>query len=302
MLSGIHSGVTTGAPICAMIRNENARPEDYEPFRDIPRPGHADYTQRERYANHHDARGGGHLSGRLTAPLVFAGALGKQALAKRGIEVFARVSRIGGVEDNPTESALADPGAWRALPQKPVAAFSDSAAAEMEAAVLAAQRDGDSLGGIVEACAFGVPAGWGSPIFDNVESRVAALLFAIPGVKGVSFGARDISRQKGSGANDALTLENGRVRHASNNAGGINGGITNGMPLVFRAAFRPTPSIAKPQSSVDFSKGEAAAIAARGRHDPCIELRAVPVVEALAALALLDVALELEGVLHWISK
>ncbi len=301
-LSGLYNGFTTGAPICAIIRNESARPADYAPFRDTPRPGHADYTQRVRYTNRHDARGGGHLSGRLSAPLVFAGALAKQALATRAIEVFGRVASIGGLEDKPLQNELADPSAWEALRQKLFAAFSDSAAAEMEAAIIAARDAGDSLGGVAEVAAFGLPAGWGSPIFDNAESRIAALLFAIPGVKGVAFGANALSKKKGSEANDALTLESSIVRHATNNAGGINGGITNGMPLIARAEFRPTPSIAKPQKSVDLLKGEEAWLAIGGRHDPCIALRAVPAVEACFALALLDLALEMEGVCQWTLK
>ncbi len=299
VLSGLYDGFTTGAPICPVIRNEDARPKDYEAC-DIPRPGHADYTQRARYGNRHDARGGGHLSGRLTAPLVFAGALAKQALAVRAIEVYGRVAGVGGVEDEPLARQLDDRNAWNALKQKPVAVFSDDAASKMEAAILAARGEGDSLGGIVEAAAFGLPVGWGSPIFDNVESRIAALLFAIPGVKGVSFGAAALSKQKGSEANDAFTPVNGEVRHASNNAGGVNGGITNGMPLVVRAEFRPTPSIAKPQASVDLSKNEAARLKIQGRHDPCIALRAVAVVEACAALGLLDLALEMEGTHGWL--
>ncbi len=302
ILSGLYEGFTSGAPICAIIRNEGARSEEYASFRDIPRPGHADYTQRVRYANRHDARGGGHLSGRLTAPLVFAGALAKQALAKCGIEVCGRVAGVGGVEDEAQAHQLADPRAWNALIHKTIAAFSDDAALKMEAAVLAAKGEGDSLGGVIEAVAFGVPAGWGSPIFDNVESRVAALLFAIPGVKGVSFGAAALSKQKGSEANDDIVLENGVVRHKTNNAGGINGGITNGMPLAVRAEFRPAPSIAKPQTSADMSKNQQTILAISGRHDPCIALRAMPVAEACLALALLDLAIEMEGVLRWTMK
>ena len=263
-LSGIKDGVTCGAPLTAVIRNTNARSRDYEASKDIPRPGHADYTAWIKYGEARDYAGGGHFSGRLTAPLCVAGGVCLQILEREGVAVRARAVEIGGETDE------------RA----------------MEAAILAAKADGDSVGGVVECVVTGVPAGVGDPMFDGLENRIAAIVFGIPAVKGVEFGEGfAAARLRGSGNNDAFAVEGGEVVTKTNRCGGILGGISTGMPIVFRAAFKPTPSIAKEQESVDLGTMRPAALSVRGRHDPCIVPRAVPVVEAAAAIAVYDALL-----------
>ncbi|MCL1888196.1 MAG: chorismate synthase [Kiritimatiellaeota bacterium] len=261
ILSGFFNGKTTGTPLCAIIRNHDAQSADYSTI-EKPRPGHADLTGALRYNHANDPRGGGHFSGRLTAPLTFAGAVCLQILARRGVTIHARIVEIAGIADG--EKILA--------------------------AIQAARGAGDSVGGIVECVATGLPAGLGDPIFGNVESRVASLLFAIPAVKGVEFGAGfGVARMRGSQCNDAPFYDgDGEVRRASNNAGGIEGGITNGMPLVVRCAFKPTPSIALTQSTVNLATRKNDTLETKGRHDACIVPRAVPVVESAVAIALLD--------------
>lgn len=293
ILSGLLNNVTTGAPLCALIRNQDARSGDYEGLREVPRPGHADYTAFVRYGNHHDVHGGGHFSGRLTAPLVFAGAVAKQIIAVQGAEVCGRVSRLAGIDDPASPGIYKNSTAWAGLRQKPVAAFDDGAAERMRQAILAAKAEGDSVGGCIEAVAFGLPAGLGSPFFDNVESRLASFLFAIPAVKAVSFGAGfAIADLMGSEANDAFLWDDGRVKTATNHNGGLGGGITNAMPLVVNVALKPTPSIAKPQRSVNLKTGQNEELRVKGRHDPCVVQRALPVVEAGVALTILDLMVE----------
>ena len=304
VLSGLVNGVTCGAPLCAVFDNANAHSADYEATKDIPRPSHADYTAHIKYGGHEDARGGGHFSGRLTLPLCFAGAVCKQILSRRGVEIGAHIYAISDIQDTPydavkvsaadfvfgtadTEASTATQDAGAPFPARDAAAGQ-----KMIEAIKVAASQGDSLGGVVEAAAVGVPAGWGSPLFDNVESRLASLLFAVPAVKGVEFGAGFAgSTMTGSAYNDAFCMDDGTVKTATNHCGGILGGITNGMPLVFRVAFKPTPSIFKSQRSVNLSTGEAVELTIKGRHDPCIVLRAVPCVEAAAAMALLDLML-----------
>ena len=264
-VSGLVDGVTCGGPVTAMIRNENTRSGDYDNLKYIPRPGHADYTAWIKYGEARDAAGGGQFSGRLTAPLCIAGGICLQLLAPMGITVSARLVRVGGETD----------------PER----FMD--------AIEAARAEGDSVGGVVECAVSGVPAGVGEPMFDGLENRIARAVFGIPGVKGLEFGSGFAGAGlRGSQNNDPFYVEDGAVRTRTNNAGGILGGISTGMPIVFRAAFKPTPSIAKPQQSVDLRTMTETTLAVRGRHDPCIALRAVPVVEAAAAVAVYDAILD----------
>ena len=265
ILSGMFEGKTTGTPLCAVIPNTDTRSKDYSKLKDLPRPSHADYTASVRYSGYADYRGGGHFSGRLTAPLVFAGAVAKQILAQRGISVTSRIDLLGGVA-NPT-------------------------AEQIDEIILAAKADADSVGGAVQCIVSGVPAGFGAPdLGENVEGIFAKHLFAVPGVKGIEFGAGfGFANMRGSEANDPFVMEGDTVRTLTNHAGGINGGITNGMPLVFRVAMRPTPSIGKQQQTVNLSAKTNETLNIEGRHDPCIVKRALPVIEAAAALAVCEI-------------
>ena len=265
ILSGMFEGKTTGTPLCAVIPNTDTRSKDYSKLKDLPRPSHADYTASVRYSGYADYRGGGHFSGRLTAPLVFAGAVAKQILAQRGINVASRIDLLGGVA-NPT-------------------------AEQIDEIILAAKADADSVGGAVQCIVSGVPAGFGAPdLGENVEGIFAKHLFAVPGVKGIEFGAGfGFANMRGSEANDPFVMEGDTVRTLTNHAGGINGGITNGMPLVFRVAMRPTPSIGKQQQTVSLSAKTNETLNIEGRHDPCIVKRALPVIEAAAALAVCEI-------------
>lgn len=284
VLSGMFEGKTTGSPLCAMIPNTDTRSGDYTRTKDLARPGHADYPAHVRYQGFNDYRGGGHFSGRLTAPLVFAGAIAKQILAQRGIFVGAHISSIYGVSDE----ALEDWDTLKDVADKDFPVLNDEKGAEMQEAILEAKEDQDSVGGSIECGVFGLPAGYGSPDFgENAEGIFSQYLFAIPAVKAVAFGAGTaFSLMRGSEANDPLYVdEHGQVGAEQNCAGGINGGITNGMPLVFEVTMRPTPSIARTQFTIDMSRMENAELSLQGRHDPCVVPRAVPVVEAAAALA-----------------
>lgn len=291
-LSGLENGMTCGAPLCAVIQNGDQHSGDYAGLTDTPRPGHADYTAAVKWGGHADMRGGGHFSGRLTAPLCIAGGIAKQILARRGVFVGAHLKEVAGIPDAPfplrPSAELFQEVAAKAFP-----VLDDGAGERMRAAILAAREDLDSVGGIVECAATGLPAGLGDPMFGGVENRLAAALFGIPAVKGLEFGAGfDAARLRGSENNDPFVLDHGAVAAESNRAGGILGGITTGMPLLLRAAFKPTPSIARPQRTVRLSTMEETDLEIRGRHDPCIAHRAVPVVEAVTAAVLLDLLLE----------
>ncbi len=291
ILSGVFEGRTTGAPLCAVIENTDTRSGDYEKTKDLARPGHADYPAHVRYGGFHDYRGGGHFSGRLTAPLVFAGGVAKQLLAQRGVFVGAHISTIYGVNDDPLE----DWDSLRACAAKDFPVLSDEKGAEMREAILEAKNEQDSVGGAIECGVFGLPAGAGSPDFGrNAEGIFSQYLFAVPAVKAVAFGAGTaFALMRGSEANDPLFMDDdGSIRAEQNCAGGINGGITNGMPLVFEATLRPTPSIGRRQFTVNLAARENAELELSGRHDPCVVHRAVPVLEAAAALA----ACELLGI------
>ena len=283
-LCGLKDGRTCGAPLTAVIRNHNTRGKDYEQLRILPRPGHADYTAQVKYGGFQDYHGGGHFSGRLTAPLCVAGGILLQMLKRQGITVQARVLRIADVED---ESPFASSVAEKQFPT-----VSDEAGLRMRKAISDARREGDSVGGIVECVIRGVPAGIGEPMFDGVENRIAQLMFAVPAVKGIEFGAGFAAAgMRGSENNDEFCLTEGQIRTRSNHAGGILGGITDGEEIVFRTAFKPTPSISRPQRSVNLETMREETLAITGRHDPCIVPRAVPVVEAAAAIALSDLIL-----------
>lgn len=287
-LGGILDGFTCGAPIAAVIANTNTRSGDYANLADTPRPGHADYTARIKYGGFQDSAGGGHFSGRLTAPLCIAGGLCLQWLLETGIAVRARIAAIGGISDDPLDPAA--PAADRIHEDFPV--VSEDAGKRMRAAIAEARAAGDSLGGIVECFVTGLPAGLGEPMFGGVESRIAQIVYGIPAVKGLEFGMGfALAESRGSFSNDPFTVENGAVRTVTNHSGGILGGITNGMPLTFRVALKPTPSIGIPQQSVSLSRMENTSLTVKGRHDPCIVPRAVPVVEAAAAIAIYDMIL-----------
>lgn len=283
-LSGLREGRTCGTPLTAILKSANTRSGDYDALRDVPRPGHADYTAWVKYGESRDSRGGGHFSGRLTAPLCVAGGICLQLLAREGVTVLSRIAAIGGIRD---EGELTASTAEKAFPT-----VSDSAGEAMRSAIAAARAEGDSLGGVIECAVLGLPAGLGDPMFDGMENRIAAAVFGVPAVKGIEFGAGFAAAGlRGSENNDAFSVENGRIITDSNHCGGILGGITDGMPLTFRAAVKPTPSLARPQQSVDLKTGEIVPLTVTGRHDPCIVPRAVPCLEAAAAIAVYDALL-----------
>lgn len=287
-LCGISDGFTCGAPITAIIRNTNTRSGDYDNLRDCPRPGHADYTAQIKYGGYQDTAGGGHFSGRLTAPICIAGGLCIQWLAKRGIRVGAHIASIAGISDTPFDTIHPQMDAVR----KEFPVLDPQAGNNMGKEILEAKGAGDSVGGVIECAVSGLPAGLGDPMFDGVENRIASIIFGIPAVKGLEFGLGfGLSAMRGSLSNDPFMMSDGHVCTATNNCGGILGGITNGMPLIFRAAIKPTPSIAMEQRSVSLSRKEEQTLIVKGRHDPCIVPRAVPVIEAAAAIAVMDMIL-----------
>lgn len=292
-LSGIVDGNTCGAPIAAVIRNHNTRSGDYAELKDCPRPGHADYTAQVKYGGYQDAAGGGHFSGRLTAPLCIAGGLCKQWLEAKGIRIGAHLSVCAGVADDPVFLDWANPDLSLIGKEFPV--LNPDAGIKMREEIAKARAEGDSVGGLIECIVTGLPAGIGDPMFGGMESRIAQIVYGIPAVKGLDFGSGFTgSYLRGSQNNDSYVIENGKIRTLENRAGGILGGITNGMPLVFQVAIKPTPSISKPQQSVSLSRMEPQTLEIKGRHDPCIAPRAVPVVEAAAAIAVFDACLSAE--------
>ena len=289
ILCGVASGRTCGAPLTVIIRNTDVRPGDYSAFSDTPRPAHADYTGRVRYGGWNDPSGGGHFSGRLTAALCAAGGICMQILSRRGIEIGAHLAQVGSVRDAALDPAAVTPDMLCRMREAAFPALDAQAGAQMQAEIEAARAAGDSVGGVIECAAAGVPAGYGSPIFDGAENRIAQAVFAIPGVKGLEFGSGFAgSTRRGSENNDPFTLSGGAVCTVTNNHGGLLGGITTGMPVVFRAAMKPTPSIFQPQQSVDLRAMTETQLQIKGRHDPCIAVRAVPCMEAAMAVALID--------------
>ena len=286
ILSGVFQGHSTGAPICMVVWNKGARPEEYEEFRWKPRPGHADYPAYVKYRGFHDYRGGGIFSARLMVGLVAAGAIAKQILKKFGVEILAHVVEIGGIgiTHKPSVEELRSK-----VYKSPLRCVDDEAASKMEKLIEEAKREGDSLGGIIECIALNMPPGVGDPVFHSLDADLAHLLFCIPAVKGVEFGAGfEASRLKGSENNDQYAVKDGKIITLTNNAGGILGGLTTGMPIVVRVAFKPPSSIAKPQKTVNLKTMEEAEIRVKGRHDVCFIPRAVPIVEAAVACVLAD--------------
>lgn len=294
-VAGVTDGRTDGAPLAAIIRNADTRSGDYAGLRRVPRPGHADYPARIKYRNMHDVAGGGHFSGRLTAPLCVAGGIALQALEGCGVRVAAHIANLGpeGIPDEPLNPMEADPGQLAAIASHELPCIDADAASRMREAILSVRSELDSIGGVVECAAYGMPAGVGDPMFDGIENRIARIAFGIPAVKGVDFGAGfGAAYLTGSENNDAYRMVGGAVRTETNRAGGILGGITTGAPVVWQMAVKPTPSIGRAQRSVDMDEGTDTELTVRGRHDPCIVPRAVPVAEAACALALLDALLE----------
>lgn len=282
---GLRDGVTTGEPIVAILRNEDVQSNSYADVARIPRPGHGDYTARIKYGGKSDLRGGGQLSGRMTAPLVVAGAIARQLLLRQDIRFYAHAAQIASVVSRPVTPDEIEANVERT----PVRCADLEAADRMIAEIEQARMGGDSVGGIVEAVITGLPVGVGEPFFDSMEASLAHLLFSIPAVKGVDFGAGfRAASMRGSEHNDPFILRDGRVATETNHAGGILGGITDGMPVTFRVVVKPTASIASPQRSVDLDALAATEISVTGRHDPCIVPRAVPVIENAAAMSILD--------------
>lgn len=289
ILSGLINDTTCGAPLCMVIYNENQNSADYENVMDAPRPSHADYSAYIKYDGFNDVSGGGHFSGRLTAPLCFAGAVCMQILEDMGVEIQAHIQKIKNVYDDKID--FVNIGRWDTA-SKEFPVINDEKGNLMMAEIEKARENGDSVGGVIECAVTGVKAGFGEPMFDGIENMLAKNIFGIPAVKGIEFGngfsATDLN---GSENNDNFCIENGEIKTKTNNAGGINGGITNGMPIVFRTAIKPTPSIYKEQNSVSLADKTEKKLQIQGRHDPCIVQRAVPVVEAVTAITILDIIL-----------
>ena len=286
-LSGLFEGKTTGTPLTLIIRNTDQHSKDYSQLKILPRPSHADYSGSVRYNGCSDYRGGGHFSGRLTAPLVAAGSIAKQILAQKHIFVGAHIASIAGIADTPLDPVADQRDLLAEAAAKDFPVLDDQAGQAMQQEILRAREEQDSVGGTIQCAVYGLPVGMGSPDLDeNVEGIFARHLFAVPAVKGVEFGAGfALAGMRGSQANDPFYLDGDAIRTRTNHSGGVNGGITNGMPVLFTVAMRPTPSIAQEQDTVNLVTGENAKLSIHGRHDPCIVHRAVPVIEAAAALA-----------------
>lgn len=296
ILSGIYNGKTSGTPISAVIENSDTRSGDYANLLVQPRPGHADYTGSIRYKGFNDPRGGGHFSGRLTAPLTFAGALCKLFLKEKGITIGSHIQSIGQIMDTPFDDVSVSKEQLDALRKKPYPVINQKAQESMLSAIEHARLKQDSIGGIIECAVIGLPAGLGSPMLCSVESRLSSMLFSVPAVKGVEFGAGfSIASMYGSEANDAFCLENEQICTETNNNGGVLGGITSGMPIIVRTAIKPTPSISIGQQTLNLQNSEQSMLSIHGRHDPCIVTRAAPVIEAACAIAITDLWLEAYG-------
>lgn len=289
IISGVVNGVTCGAPICAVIENSDTRSGDYDKLRMLPRPAHSDFAAFMKHNGFNDIRGGGNFSGRMTAPLCFAGAVCIQILESKGIHVGAHIASIGLTDDERFDPVNVTKEELDSVKAKNLPVIDDDKGEKMVSAIGRARSEGDSLGGTVECAVIGMPAGIGDPIFDGMENKISSIIFGIPAVKGIEFGSGfDGSRLKGSENNDEFISVNGEIKTKTNNHGGILGGISSGMPVIFRCAFKPTPSIAKEQQTVNIMTGETEALVIGGRHDPCIVQRAVPCVEAAAAVAIAD--------------
>lgn len=298
IVSGVVNGRTTGTPLTILIPNENVKSGDYAQMQTVARPSHADYAADCKYHGYQDARGGGHFSGRITAALVAAGAICRYALEQKGICIGTHVKKCAGVEDRDFAALSPD---IRALNQKVFGVLEEARGEQMQEAILAAAAEGDSVGGVLETAIVGMPEGVGEPWFDTVESMLAHMMFSIPAVKGIEFGAGfALADMRGSEANDPLCMKDGRVVSVTNKNGGINGGITNGMPILFRTVIKPTPTIFQPQNTVDFRSMTDAVLEPKGRHDPAIVHRARVVQDAAAAIVLCD-ALALRFGTDWLK-
>ena len=289
-LSGVVDGITTGAPICGFIKNEDKKSKDYSLLKEVMRPGHSDYPANIKYCGYNDVRGGGHFSGRLTAPLVFAGSIAKQVLKEKGIEIYARISSIGSVRDDEISSETGGLlERLREISQNDFPVLDKIKEQEMREVIENARMNLDSVGGIIECFAFGVPAGIGDPFFNSLESTISHIIFSVPAVKGIEFGKGfEMTSMLGSEANDEYYYDGEEVKTYSNNNGGILGGITNGMPLDIKVAIKPTPSIGRKQKTINIKEHKNCELEIEGRHDPCIVPRAVVVIESVVALAILD--------------
>lgn len=289
IISGFYNGKTTGEALCAVIKNSDQHSSDYDSISALARPGHADYTGYVRYNHSSDMRGGGHFSGRLTAPLVFAGAVCEQLLHSLGITTGAHIYSIGNEKDMPFDPVNIGEDLLNEVKNRYLPLVDTSADERMRAVIDNAKENKDSIGGIIECAAVGMCVGKGSPVFDGLENRISQVVFAVPAVKGIEFGIGfGAASLLGSENNDEFYMDGDVIKTRTNNAGGILGGISNGMPIIFRAAIKPTPSIARPQNTVDFIKKENTVIEIKGRHDPCIVPRAVPCIEAALNIALMS--------------
>lgn len=293
ILSGIVDGMTCGAPFAAIIANTDVKSGDYDNIRAVPRPGHADFTAHIKFGDSHDIRGGGHFSGRLTAPLCVAGGICIQILRKSGIEIAAHIKSVGDISDTAFDSVNIEKSMLIKLRQAEFPVIDETQGELMRAEIESARIDNDSVGGIIECAAINVPSGIGNPMFNGMENRISEAIFAVPAVKGIEFGnGFDTSKLRGSQNNDSYYYENQTVKTRTNNHGGILGGITSGMPILFRVAIKPTPSIGIVQDSINLRMGENTKLEIKGRHDPCIVPRAVPCIEAAVALAIYDAMLD----------
>jgi chorismate synthase len=290
IISGIHNGKATGGPIVGLVRNVDTDSSAYDAFLRVPRPGHADYPAMVKYGGHNDHRGGGQFSGRMTASLVIGGAIARQVLERKGVALLAQTVQIGKVK---LKKEVPFSIAERMARSSPVGCADRGTSELMASEIVKAHEDKDSIGGVVKCTVINLPVGVGEPFFASVESKIAEMMFSIPGVKGVEFGSGfGCAEMRGSEHNDQFAIKNGRVITRTNNAGGILGGLTNGMPVEFRVAFKPTSSIARPQMSVDVVDKKPVELEIKGRHDPCIVPRAVPVVENTTAAVILDLMLQ----------
>jgi len=296
VLSGLLNGKTTGTPLAVIVENRDVKSKDYENIRKCPRPSHSDYAAHIKYGEAHDIRGGGHFSGRLTAPLCIAGGICKQILSRKGITIGAHIGSIGNICDDKFDSVGISEKQLKFISEMdfPVINEKSAVADGMKDEILAAKENGDSVGGTIECCILGVEAGTGEPIFDGIENNISKAVFGIPAVKGIEFGSGfEACKVHGSVNNDPLYYDSDKIiKTKTNNNGGITGGLANGMPIIFNVAFKPTPSISIEQETVDLYNKENTTINIEGRHDPCIVPRAVPCVEAAAAVAILDLIME----------
>ena len=289
ILSGVVDGITCGAPLCAVIRNSNQHSKDYAKLKTLPRPSHSDFAAYMKHNGFNDIRGGGNFSGRMTAPMCFAGAIAMQILEEKGIRIGAHVEKIAGVCDTRFDPVNVTANDFDSICKKDFPLLNDGVKEEILAKIEDARLDGDSVGGVIECAVTGIPAGIGEPMFDGVENVISQAVFAVPAIKGIEFGnGFDCTDLRGSENNDSFIVTDGRITTATNNHGGILGGITSGMPVIFRVAVKPTPSIAKQQMTVNLESGCAEELVVGGRHDPCIVPRAVPCIEAATAIAMIN--------------